>query len=363
MTILWVSQHQIIESQLLTCVTDMSLNLNAIRGSVLDTCSEHVFFRQGHQSYKDSFLIDGTVDCIHSSQLILISTPQGLNITANRLFGPQPRTRTYICVWEIGVGPVKALLTSHDGRILMASLNAFRLNYTDLTNAPATEFGVPVDPDGEDQVFGRDHPLTNYLVTFIRFSTGLIDATWSAGETAVNLSIPSGLSVHTNDLHGQFCGKLTSVRLPLALLKVLLLSNASKTTWCEAADLSTDINLDIYRSPKTRDPSQMDFIKGQDELTLRAQYLLDQVDRARRASLSDNRESLQRKRSGLHRNGLYLPPPRLPHFRRTTPHPPTPPMSAPRLKSTATWRPRLSYLSESDGEENISEADRDARLA
>ncbi|KAG2036116.1 hypothetical protein BDR03DRAFT_898980 [Suillus americanus] len=308
---------------------DASLNLNTIKGSVLDACSEHAFFAQVHQRYEDSFLIDG------------------LNITANRLFGSQPRTRTYICVWEIAVGPVKALLTSHDARILLASMNAVRLNYADLANAPATEFGVPVDPD----------------VTFIRFSTSHVDSTWSVGATAVNLSIPSGFSVHTNDLEGQFCGKLTSVRLPLASLKILLSSRDSKTSWCEAADLSTDINLDMYRSPKIRNLSQMDFMKGQDELTHRAQHLLDEVERARKASLSDNRQSLQRTRSSHHRNGLYLPPPCLPYFCRATPHPPVPLTSVAHSKSTAAWWPQLSHLSESDGEENISEADRDARLA
>ncbi|KAG1828967.1 hypothetical protein EV424DRAFT_1507935 [Suillus variegatus] len=308
---------------------DVSLNLNAIKGSILGACSEHAFFAQGHQRYEDSFLIDG------------------LNITANRLFGPQPRTRTYVCVWEIAVGPVKALLTSHDARIMLASMDAVRLNYTDLANAPATEFGVPADPD----------------VTFIRFSASHVDVTWSAGATAANLSIPSGFSVHTNDLEGQFCGKITSVKLPLALLKILLSSRDSKTTWCEAADLSTDINLDIYRSPKIRNPSQMDFMKGQDELTRRAQHLLDEVERVRKASFPDNRQALQRTRSSHHRNGLYLPPPRLPHFCRAKPHPPAPLTSPAHSKSTAAWWPRLSYLSESDGEENISEADRDARLA
>ncbi|KAG1765509.1 hypothetical protein EV702DRAFT_1283104 [Suillus placidus] len=308
---------------------DASLNLDAIKGSVLDACSEHAFFAQVHQHHEDSVLIDG------------------LNITANRLFGSQPRTRTYVCVWEIAVGPVKALLTSHDTRILLASINAVRLNYTDLANAPATEFGIPVDPD----------------VTFIRFSTSHVDATWSVGATAVNLSIPSGFSVHTNDLEGQFCGKLTSVRLPLVSLKILLSSRDSKTSWCEAADLSTDINLDIYRSPKVHNLSQMDFMKGQDELTHRAQHLLDEVERARKAYLLDNRQSLQRTRSSHHRNGLYLPRPRLPHFCRVKPHPPAPLTSIPHSKSTAAWWPRLSHLSESDGEENISEADRDARLA
>ena len=169
--------------------------------------------------------------------------------------------------------------------------------------------------------------------------------------------------MHTNDLEGQFCGKLTSVRLPLASPKILLSSRESKTTWCEAADLSTDINLDIYRSPKIRNPSQMDFIKGQDELTHRAQHLLDEVESARKASLPDNRQSLRRTRSNHHRNGLYVPPPRLPHFCRAKLIPPAPFTSVAHTKSTTAWWPRLSHLSESDGEENISEADRDARLA
>jgi len=212
-------------------------------------------------------------------------------------------------------------------------------------------------------IFGRVHPLTNYSVTFIRFSTGPVDATWSAGATAVNLSLPSGLTVHTNDLEGQFCGKLMSVRLPTASLKVLLSSSASKTTWCEAADLVMDINMDIYRPSKIRNPSQMDFIQGQDELTRRAQHLLDQLQSARRASFSDNRRSLQRKLFGLHRNGLFLPPPRLPQFRRAKPHTSAHPTIALHPRNTPAWWPHLSHLAESEEEETISEADRDARLA
>jgi hypothetical protein len=39
-------------------------------------------------------------------------------------------------------------------------MNAVRLNYTDLANAPATEFGVPVDPDGKATALAREHSLT-----------------------------------------------------------------------------------------------------------------------------------------------------------------------------------------------------------
>ena len=76
---------------------------------------------------------------------LLIAT--GINITANRLFGPPPRTRTYVCVWEIGLGNVKALFSILEARMALAVLDAFRINYTDLANAPAGEFNIPADPD------------------------------------------------------------------------------------------------------------------------------------------------------------------------------------------------------------------------
>lgn len=59
-------------SQPFNSATDASLNLSAIKGSVLDACSEHNFFAQGHQRYQDSFLIDGTVDSVCSQQPLLM---------------------------------------------------------------------------------------------------------------------------------------------------------------------------------------------------------------------------------------------------------------------------------------------------
>ena len=72
----------------------------------------------------------------------------GLDITANRLFGPQPRTATYVCIWEIRLGGVKLLLSPFHGRVFIAAGNAFRLNFADLPNAPATDYLPFVDPDG-----------------------------------------------------------------------------------------------------------------------------------------------------------------------------------------------------------------------
>ena len=75
-------------------------------------------------------------------------TSAGIDITANRLFGPQPKTSTYVCIWELRIGHVKLLLTTLDARLMAAAGNAFRLNFADLANAPAGTYLPPLGPDG-----------------------------------------------------------------------------------------------------------------------------------------------------------------------------------------------------------------------
>jgi hypothetical protein len=88
----------------------------------------------------------------------------GVDITANRLFGPQPRTATYVCIWEVHLGSFKAVLSAWEARVLLAAGNAFRLNFKDSVNAPAVEFAVPVEPDSECLVFPScSDPLTRLL--------------------------------------------------------------------------------------------------------------------------------------------------------------------------------------------------------
>lgn len=72
----------------------------------------------------------------------------GLSITANRLFGPQPRTATYVCIWTIDIGDVMGLTSAADGRIALWALKSFLHNYVDPYNAPAKEYAVVEDRDG-----------------------------------------------------------------------------------------------------------------------------------------------------------------------------------------------------------------------
>lgn len=73
----------------------------------------------------------------------------GIDIVAHRLFGPQPHTATYLCIWDIHVGRVMVHLTAIEARVLAAAGQAFALNFSDPLNAPAAEHDIPLDPDGE----------------------------------------------------------------------------------------------------------------------------------------------------------------------------------------------------------------------
>ncbi|KAH7927135.1 hypothetical protein BV22DRAFT_1193843 [Leucogyrophana mollusca] len=300
---------------------EMSLNVGEISGAVLRSCSEDLLMKGGYQSRRGMFLIDG------------------IDITAHRLFGPQPRTRTYVCIWEISVGAIKALASAFDGRIIMAAVDTFRLNFTDLPNAPAAEFSVPVDPD----------------VTFVKFSLSALNVTWLAGLTAVDLSLPRGLILHTNDLEGHLHGKVVNLHLPYASLKLLVTSGSSRKLWSEAAEFAFDFNLDLYTAPKWSGSTneQAKFIREQDTLTHRAQYLFDQL-------VGDSPESSFRHPT--HQSGLHLPPLRLPRLSQAPRREDQSSQRKPQIRNMKTRWSRVSHLSESEGEEHISEADRDARL-
>ncbi|KAF5386043.1 hypothetical protein D9615_002215 [Tricholomella constricta] len=304
---------------------EMSLNVGALAGGLVSDYPEKVTYRKtALHGMKDILRIDG------------------LDITANRLFGPQPRTATYICIWEIHLGRVKALLSASEGRLLAAAGDAVRLNYADFANAPATEYLPPVDPD----------------VTFLKFSLKSVDITWRAGQAALVITLPSGIKVDSNDVGGQYYRKAISLRITEISVKVLLAASLHGGRWLEALKLTADAYLDIYSAPlgfRNHVQAQIAYVEEQDRLT----------GRARRIFATAGSQSIvesSSKGAALHKNGVYIPHPMLPSRRHST-EAAGPSQSVPRGERIRNSWTNMAQLSESDAEEGISEADRDARLA
>ncbi|KAL0956539.1 hypothetical protein HGRIS_002680 [Hohenbuehelia grisea] len=292
---------------------DMSLNMDTISGFFVDNFQEKVSRKLFSLAEKASSVV---ID--------------GINIVADRLFGPQPRTATYVCIWEVQVGAVKGILSAWDGQILVAALNAFRLNYIDAANAPAAEDLSPADPD----------------ITFLKFALGNVDVVWRANAAALALIVPTGLTINLNDQPGQYHRKVTSIRLPELQIKLL---HACKQSWTEVAAVSGDVYLDIYAVPhgwKDSALAQEKFVKEQDALTRRAARMLGG------AEISKVR----------HKGGVYLPQPRIARPRKANSDNASPRRVSRSHLGSGRWQ-KLSDLSESDVEEGVSEATRDARLA
>ncbi|PFH51536.1 hypothetical protein AMATHDRAFT_74889 [Amanita thiersii Skay4041] len=308
---------------------EMSLNADTVSGFIDPHYPENLVHVESKGKRRALLIIDG------------------IDVAAHRLFGPQPRNATYVCIWEIQLGDVRTVLSAHDARTLVAVGDAFRTNFVDLVNAPSAEFLPRIESD----------------VTFYRVSLASVDITWQTNRAALAIGIPKGVVVNTNDLGSQYHQKLISLRVPSIIIKALLRSKQERAPWLEAAILETNVYLDTYLAPRGfRDHTQRQiaFIREQDQLSGRAHQMFGPCLRSQTGGQKGH--SFNDSMILSHMNGVFLPQPIVPdpshrlHATKET-----------NVSRTASYIPHdLRHdpsVSDSDGETGISEAERDARLA
>ena len=167
--------------------------------------------------------------------------------------------------------------------------------------------------------------------------------------------MPLGFKVDMNDLGSQYHQRVTSLRIPDIVVKLLVSGKQDRSPWLEAAAFETHVSMDIYSAPRqhrSHTRKQTAFIQEQDAPTGRAQRMLRHYLRAAAG------DAIAEER--VHINNVYLPQPVVPdlsHGTRTH-------------KGTRIFRrashgqpTKLPETSDSDPETGISEAERDARLA
>lgn len=105
-----------------------------------------------------------------------------------------------------------------------------------------------------------------------------------ANHAAVQVLCKSGIKVDRNDVGDINYSNSTGIRVPHLGIKVLLNASTTKfNTWLEAADIVTDLYIDIYVAPKGyRDhiERQRAFVGKQDKPTDRAARLLCHIERS-----------------------------------------------------------------------------------
>ncbi|KAI0633565.1 hypothetical protein C8Q77DRAFT_1157760 [Trametes polyzona] len=296
---------------------EMSLNVDTIGGRISEHC------------YNDSILSASTRNDNRREKIVI----DGLDVIAHRLFGPRPATSTYVCIWEIRAGNVKAAINPYEAALLSSAGAAFGLNFSDPLNAPAKDYAIPSDPD----------------VTFLKVQIDSVNMIWLADGAAAELALPAGLRLDMNDLAGKSYRKVTSVRVPEGAAKLLLASKQDRARWIEAADAQLSIDLDIYSAPpgwRESAQKQTNFIAEQDRITGRAKILyVEEEDPADSSTLRPGRGALD--------NDFYLPQIRIPRMSPIETLPDRFAVPLPLLRED---------LSESDIDP-LPESVRDARLA
>lgn len=113
-------------------------------------------------------------------------------------------------------------------------------------------------------------------VTFLKIALDEATVVWHADNAAVEVRLPEGFRMDSNDLAGKLYSKVTSFRVPDVSVKFLLAKSPSSVEWHEAANLSCDAHIDIYTAPigwREKAQAQAEFLAAQDGHTCRALFL------------------------------------------------------------------------------------------
>ncbi|KAH6910365.1 hypothetical protein BKA70DRAFT_1272889, partial [Coprinopsis sp. MPI-PUGE-AT-0042] len=256
---------------------EMTLNVDTIRGRVDCSVPEKVDYRLAKRKSKEVLMIDG------------------IDVVANRLFGPRPHTATYLCVWEISLG--------------------------NLWNP-----------------FCRCCQCPRRRVT-----VASAELTWQTPTAALVISLERGVKFDSNDLAAERYRKVMSVQIPRINVKVLVTSSPEGTSWLEAGDVVADASLDIYDAPKDYEAlnkAQTEYVEEQDRVTKRLWAIVSQL-----RSRGHKHNGTAYYRGGMFHADLCYSP------------------GSTGVQASVQHKDGLGRLSDSDGDDALSEADRDAYVA
>lgn len=265
----------------------MTYNTPIVHGHVDYHFPEKLSFEHA-QNGRKIMMVDGEFGFLFNLFHNVKKVTLGMDIFANRLFGPLPRTSTYLCIWEIKVGRAKLDMSLADAQLLALVGQSFGLGFADLANAPAAEHMPLVDPDSKNlQTLSGVVTAHSFVVTFYKVNVKSVEITLRADSAALGIICKSGIKIDSNDVGGLNYGRSTGLRIPDINVKALLNASTERNTWLEAADIATDLYVDIYASPKgfkQHIEKQRAFVSEQDKVTGRMAKLLGRMQRGQASS-------------------------------------------------------------------------------
>ncbi|KAM0754575.1 hypothetical protein T439DRAFT_352583 [Meredithblackwellia eburnea MCA 4105] len=203
---------------------------------------------------------DGFTSAMERSDSVLV---EGLEITANRLFGPQPRTATYMCIWSIYLGSVVGSIPPTFLTAFGRAAGSVGSNFVDQDNSLPADFAVQLDPDA----------------TFVTVNLTSLDLAIRGNGTAVQLALEEGVSIRFDDLATEPFLQHIDVDLPVLTVRFLAPLFGRAAPWMEVASLDADFSIILGLSKDgwlKRSREQLSFIERQDALTNRCPFIYGQ---------------------------------------------------------------------------------------
>ncbi|CAG8634606.1 24795_t:CDS:10, partial [Dentiscutata erythropus] len=219
-----------------------------------------------------------------------------LNVHAHRLFGPLPKTATYVCNWELNIGTISGQLRPSFLLSTTSFGKAFGYHYVDDENALPPDFMNPLEAD----------------VTFLNLNIKEVDISVWGGDSVSQILLKEGLCVKFDDLANEKYTQRVLIELPDLVVRSLAMSafnlnsvyhvkDADSHPFVEVASFECAFNVSLYRTIsgwQQRFASQQEHLKEQDKETLRIPFLYGNGNGDQSSLGSSN---------GYHFGSLYVP--------------------------------------------------------
>ncbi|EJT99737.1 hypothetical protein DACRYDRAFT_101324 [Dacryopinax primogenitus] len=184
---------------------------------------------------------------------------EGLNIACNRLFGPQPRTATYLCLWEMSIGALRGCVPLSFASCLNASMQAISYTFSDVANSPDPSLDVAVSSD----------------VTFLKLVMAPVELLFQCGKSALQVRTLDKLMLDYTDLPRPTYSRTVSLMASFSA-RALIPSDLLPDIWYETATITAGMRGEFYFAPegwKEKAEAQTRFVAQQDAMTHRALFV------------------------------------------------------------------------------------------
>jgi len=188
-------------------------------------------------------------------------TIDGLEVTAHRMFGPNPLNETYVCIWDFVVGRVSGRLSPVGLDHALKAVRALASSSSEREDKLPRVYEIAGVPD----------------VTFLSARVGAIDLQLDAGDDLVgSLQLDRGLTFTFDDLPCAHYYKHLAAVIPIARLQLLGSVDPKRRRWTELASVTFDLAYldgDTGADYESKVARQMAFIQREDAATRRVAFL------------------------------------------------------------------------------------------